>query len=139
MIFGYGKSSNNITIPSNSDQFILTTFHYFHLIFLLRVTFSRKWFLVETAKSEGEVKTQDKIIVSQKPLEKWEVMQLLGQNPVKLFWRFFNQSLIWFVLAIFIWTLSSNFLATGNPTKSPTRTVSQIMNLDPGANQKKNW
>jgi hypothetical protein len=126
MFFGYGKSSSRIEIPGSSDQFILTTFAYFHLIFLLRITFARKWFLVETAKSD-QVKIGDKIIISQKPLQKWEVDNLLHGNPVNVFWRLFNQSLVWLILGILVVTASTNFLATGSVIKAPARTISQII------------
>ena len=126
MFFGYGKSSSRIEIPGSSDQFILTTFAYFHLIFLLRITFARKWVLVETAKSD-QVKIGDKIIISQKPLQKWEVDNLLHGNPVNVFWRLFNQSLVWLILGILVVTASTNFLATGSVIKAPARTISQII------------
>ena len=126
MFFGYGKSSSRIEIPGSSDQFILTTFAYFHLIFLLRITFARKWFLVETAKSD-QVKIGDKIIISQKPLQKWEVDNLLHGNPVNVFWRLFNQSLVWLLLGILVVTASTNFLATGSVIKASARTISQII------------
>jgi len=126
MIFGYGKSSATILIP-NSDQFILTTFHYFHLIFLLRITFLRKWFLVDTVKSDSQIKVQDRIPVNQKALQKWEVDKLLGQNPVNLFWIFFNQSLVLFISGIVVFTMTSNFLQTGNITQNLPKTTYQII------------
>ena len=96
------------------------------MIFLLRITFARKWFLVETAKSD-QVKIGDKIIISQKPLQKWEVDNLLHGNPVNVFWRLFNQSLVWLILGILVVTASTNFLATGSVIKAPARTISQII------------
>ncbi len=82
---------------------------------------------METAKSEGKIKPEDKIAVNQKSIQKWEVDKLLGHNPVNLVWRFFNQSLLWFILAILIFTAISNFSQTGSIAQAPPKTIPQIL------------
>jgi hypothetical protein len=124
MIFGWGKSSSTIAIPDNSTQTILTTFAYFHLAFVLRVTFARKWYLVTGTSSANE---DGSININQKKLTRSEVNELLGNNPVNVFWWLFNQSLIWFIIGSIIATGITNFTRTGNPVKIPNKTVAEII------------
>jgi hypothetical protein len=124
MIFGWGKSSSTIAIPDNATQTILTTFAYFHLAFLLRVTFAREWYLVSSTPSTNE---DGSININQKKLDRSEVNELLGTNPVNVFWWLFNQSLIWFIVAIIVAGGVSNFSRTGNPVNTPNKTVTEII------------
>jgi hypothetical protein len=123
MILGWGSSSTTIAIPNNTTQSIVTTFSYFHLIFILRLTFNRRWLLVEnkTLDNSGTVTT------TQKPLTKAEVDKILGNNPVNIFWSIFNQSLLWFILASILFAGFGNFSRTWNPTVAPNKTVAEII------------
>jgi hypothetical protein len=124
MIFGWGKSSSTIAIPDNATQTILTTFAYFHLAFVLRVTFAREWYLVTGTSSANE---DGSININQKKLTRSEVNELLGNNPVNIFWWMFNQSLIWFIVAAIVSSGVTNFTRTGNPTTTSNRTVTEII------------
>jgi hypothetical protein len=124
MIFGWGKSSSTIAIPNNTTQTILTTFAYFHLIFLLRVTFAREWYLVTGTLSENK---DGSVNINQKKLTQSEVNELVGKSPVNPLWWLFNQSLIWFIIGIIALSGLSNFTRIGNPAVSPTKTTTEII------------
>jgi hypothetical protein len=122
-VFGWGKSSKSIAIPNNSTQSIITTFAYFHIVFLLRLTFAREWHLV----SKSDPKSDGETTITQKRLTKTEVNNLLGKNPVNLFWIIFNQSLLWFILGSLLLSGFTNFVGTGNIMTAPPKTVAEII------------
>jgi hypothetical protein len=123
MFFGWGKSSTNLPIPNNPLQTITTTFAYFHIAFLLRLTFARKWF----ANSSQEANEDGSITSNQKEITKKEVDQLIGKNPVNLLWWLFNQSLLWLVLSSIVFGGITNITRTGNIMTPPTKTVVEII------------
>jgi hypothetical protein len=87
IIFGWGKDSTVIDtpVPNTTNQAVLTTYSYFHIFWLLRTTFARRWFLV-TVNEEGFTKQESRT--------KSQVNELLGTNPIKFQWFLFNQSLL---------------------------------------------
>jgi hypothetical protein len=125
-IFGWGKSSTEIAIPNNSTQSIISTFAYFHIGFILRLTFARQWYLV----SKSDPKSDGETTITQKRITKTEVNNLLGKNPVNLFWIIFNQSLLWLILGALVVSGFGNLIKTGNPTVAPTKTVTEIINSE---------
>jgi hypothetical protein len=95
MIFGWGNGVSTFAIPKDESQYIKTTFWYFHIMLILRITLNRKWILViknkETANAEAVI-------------SKEKVDQLMGYDPVNIFWCIFNQSLVVFILGSMIWS-----------------------------------
>jgi hypothetical protein len=100
MIFGFGRGSNNFRVPE-TNQIILTTFIYFHILFLFRLTFGRKWFLVENIKLQDK----DQISITQKPISLYKVNEILNKKLVHFGWVIINQSLIWLIVFIIIFEI----------------------------------
>jgi len=124
MLIGWGSSSKEISsLPDEPKQHVVTTFSYFHIAFLLRVTFARKWFLHEVE----EIEDSEKVSFTSQPVSFKEVKNLLGKNPVNIFWWLFNQSLIVLIISSILFGLAVNLVQTGNPIKSQPKTVSQIL------------
>jgi hypothetical protein len=89
MIFGWGNGSS---------QFVKSTFWYFHIMLILRITLHRKWILVIKNKENPD---------AQAVVEKSKVIELLGYDPVNVFWLIFNQSLVWFVVGSILWSAAN--------------------------------
>jgi hypothetical protein len=104
IIFGWGSKSKQIKIPDNKEQFIITTFGYFHIAWIWRITTNRQWYLINRSTDD-----KGQTITSEKFLTIDEVKQILGKDPTNLFWTIFNQSLLLTLVPLVIFTLVSGF------------------------------
>jgi hypothetical protein len=100
-IYGWGTSFKDFEVP-NTNQYITTTYNYFHIWWLLRLTFNRRFFLNKATQNEnGEV------TITTKPITKDEIKTLLGTDIIKPWWFIFNQSLSFVLIPLLILTVIS--------------------------------
>jgi hypothetical protein len=97
-IFGFGNKNTIFPIPNsktNEGSAVQSTINYFHIWWLLRVTFGRKWSIINITKNpDGSENTNEKK-VSYK-----EAVEAYGGNIVKPWWFIFNQSIISFLVLL---------------------------------------
>jgi hypothetical protein len=129
IIFGWGSNKKEIKIPDNKEQIIITTFSYFHIAWIWRVTFNRQWFLISrTINEKGESTTFEKV------LSKYDAKQILSKDPTNLFWFIFNQSLIWFCIPVLIFSFVSGFFRP--PQLSKQEVIAKVKTVDEAGYQK---
>jgi hypothetical protein len=117
-IFGWGNSFKDFEVP-NTNQIITTTYKYFHIWWLLRITFSRQFILSSHSTNQnGEVTTVSK------PITRKEIKTLIGNDLVKPWWFIFNQSLSIMIIGLVMLV----GISLAMPRKEEPLTVNKVLN-----------
>jgi hypothetical protein len=122
-IFGWGKGSKLFPITGSTESAVLTTFGYFHIWWLLRLTFNRKWLKV-TVLDNGEGYTR----LEEKNLTYSEAVEVAGYKIIKPWWVVANQSLAAALAVLIIMVSVVGAIATIYPPKVEAMNVTKILN-----------